>query len=83
MGWKCPGGGITFDCIGERINLQSVISWLAIGLGCTLGGQFWFDLLKSVLNVKAAASGLNSDVKQSTGASGGQAQGSAAARQAG
>ena len=83
MGWKCPGSRISVECIRDRINLQSVISWLAIGLGCTLGGQFWFDLLRQIVNVKTAASGLNTDLKQLTGASGAQAQGSASVRQAG
>lgn len=40
---------------------QMLLSWLIIGLGCTLGGQFWFDILKGILNVRAGASGLVTD----------------------
>ncbi|MEM7746150.1 MAG: hypothetical protein AAF409_20850, partial [Pseudomonadota bacterium] len=42
------------------------LSWLLIGLGCTLGGQFWFDFLKTFLKVRAGASGLNSDAERLT-----------------
>ena len=43
---------------------QLLLSALIIGLGCTMGGQFWFDLLKSVMKVRAGASGLNSDLQR-------------------
>ncbi|MEM1299267.1 MAG: hypothetical protein AAGH68_08285 [Pseudomonadota bacterium] len=43
---------------------QLLLSALIIGLGCTMGGQFWFDLLKSVLKVRAGASGLNTDLEK-------------------
>lgn len=43
--------------------IRMVVSWLIIGLGCTLGGQFWFDLLKNFIKVRAGASGVNSDIK--------------------
>lgn len=45
-------------------KLRMVLSWLMIGLGCTLGGQFWFDLLKTIFKVRAGASGLNSDIEK-------------------
>ncbi len=84
MGWRCDGRPV-LDCVtDEGVWFPTgLASWLLIGLGCTLGGQFWFDLLRQVVRVKTAASGLNSDLKQATGATGAQAQGSAAARQAG
>lgn len=44
--------------------LRMFASWFVIGLGCTLGGQFWFDLLKNFFNVRAGANGLNSDIEQ-------------------
>ncbi|MFK7941399.1 MAG: hypothetical protein AB8B85_00540 [Paracoccaceae bacterium] len=40
---------------------QLLLSWLLLGVGCTLGGQFWFDLLKTFLNVRAGATGLTTD----------------------
>ena len=43
---------------------QLLLSALIVGLGCTMGGQFWFDLLKSVLKVRAGASGLNTDLEK-------------------
>jgi hypothetical protein len=75
MGWSCPGEPGWTDCFAESW-LQSIASWVIIGLGCTLGGQFWFDLLRQVVKVKTAASGLNTDLKRLTGATGGRAQGS-------
>ena len=78
-----PGVEVSGACVGAQINIQSVVSWLVIGLGCTLGGQFWFDLLRQVVRVKTAASGLNSDLKRATGATGGRAQGSGPAIGAG
>lgn len=42
-------------------KLRMVLGWFLIGIGCTLGGQFWFDLLQSLLKVRASASGLNTD----------------------
>ena len=44
-----------------RSRLQLVISWMIVGLGCTLGGQFWFDLLRRLLKVRAGAAGLLRD----------------------
>lgn len=41
--------------------LRMLASWLVIALGCTLGGQFWFDLLKNFIKVRAGASGLDTD----------------------
>ena len=76
MGWTCPAGSTWWACLAGQNWLPSVASWLIIGLGCTLGGQFWFDLLRQAVKVKTAASGLNSDLKRLSGARGGQAQGS-------
>ena len=45
---------------------QLLASALIIGLGCTLGGQFWFDLLKTFLKVRAGASGLTTDREKQT-----------------
>ena len=54
-------------CVLDQWSWPAFLSWLMIGLGCTMGGQFWFDLLKSVFRVRAAASGLNSDLKKLAG----------------
>lgn len=84
MGWRCEGRPVLVCVTDMGVWFPTgLASWILIGLGCTLGGQFWFDLLRQMVNVKTAASGLNSDLKQLTGATGAQAQGSAAARQAG
>lgn len=57
------------QCIKQSWDWQAFISWLLIGFGCTLGGQFWFDMLKNLLKVRTAASGINSDVKKLMGGS--------------
>ncbi len=77
MGWKCDGRYV-LACMADMDVWfpTGLASWLLIGLGCTLGGQFWFDLLRQLVNVKTAASGLNSDLKRLTGESAGRAQGS-------
>ena len=71
FGWTCkprPEGGwfvcSVLDCIWNGLSLTSVLSWFLIGMGCTLGGQFWFDVMKRVIGVRASAAGLNSDIKQ-------------------
>ena len=46
--------------------IQLLLSAGIIGLGCTLGGQFWFDLLKTFLKVRAGASGLTTDREKRT-----------------
>jgi hypothetical protein len=76
FGWSCPDGELSRACAWQQYSAQSLLSWLMIGLGCTLGGQFWFDLLRQAVKVRTAASGLNSDLKRLSGARGGQAQGS-------
>jgi hypothetical protein len=58
--------GASFLDAEPIIQLRMVLSWILIGLGCTLGGQFWFDLLKTFLKVRAGASGLNSDIEKVT-----------------
>lgn len=55
------------QCIYLSWQWQAFFSWLLIGLGCTFGGQFWFDLLKNLLKVRTASSGLNSDLKKLMG----------------
>ena len=60
-------GWVAFDAAPSHTGselLRMFVSWLIIGLGCTLGGQFWFDLLKTFLKVRAGASGLNSDLER-------------------
>jgi hypothetical protein len=84
MGWRCESRPVLVCVTDMGVWFPTgLASWLLIGLGCTLGGQFWFDLLRQVVKVKTAASGLNSDLKQLTGARGGRAQGSAAEAQTG
>jgi len=53
--------------------MLAVLSWLIVGLACTLGGQFWFDLLNTFLKVRAAAAGVKTDSEKpaEAGASGG------------
>ena len=55
--------GASFLAADLRSQIRMLLSWLILGLGCTLGGQFWFDLLKTFLRVRAGASGLNSDLE--------------------
>lgn len=38
--------------------LRLVLSWALIGIGCTMGGQFWFDILTRALRVRIAATGI-------------------------
>ena len=58
IGWGHLGS------MGWTDFLRIIASWFVIGLGCTLGGQFWFDLLKNFFHVRAGANGLNSDIEQ-------------------
>lgn len=44
--------------------LRRVASWMLVGLACTLGGPFWFDVLRTVLRVRAGAIGLDSDLER-------------------
>ena len=50
LGWANPPDTLTGLA-------RMVISWLVIGLGCTMGGQFWFDLLSRALKVRVASAG--------------------------
>lgn len=85
MGWTCTDGDTEFGfwgCLSSAQNWSAtaVLSWFLIGFGCTLGGQFWFDLLQGLLKVRTSAQGVKTDVRKLFG--GGQAPapaGSAAA----
>ncbi|MEM9140487.1 MAG: hypothetical protein AAGB15_11725, partial [Pseudomonadota bacterium] len=59
--------GSLSQCIKQTWEWQAFVSWLLIALGCTLGGQFWFDLLRSAIGVRTAAAGVNSDLKALVG----------------
>lgn len=61
-----PIGWSGIEKIGPADIARMMLSWVLIGLGCTMGGQFWFDLLKRALKVRAGASGLNSDIKEAS-----------------
>jgi len=62
LGWSC-GETVWYKCVQEQITYAAAFSWILIGVACTFGGQFWFDLLKSTLSVRTAATGIDSDLK--------------------
>lgn len=72
--WICA----MFNCFWNQLSLVAVLSWFLIGMGCTLGGQFWFDLMKRVIGVRAAASGIDSDLKKLAGRGQGNPQNASA-----
>ena len=55
LGWSCPVGQTTWDCVWQSLRFSSFLSWLLIGLGCMMGGQFWYDVLGAVLRFRPAA----------------------------
>lgn len=55
LGWSCVQGQRTLDCIWQSLRFKSFLSWLLIGLGCMMGGQFWFDVLGAVLRFRPVA----------------------------
>ena len=61
LGWKCTDQKNFFKCIGANLTLAALLSWVIIGLGCTLGGQFWYDMLTNLLKVRAAGAGVKSE----------------------
>ena len=64
FGWDCSGASGLGACVVDQVSLAALLSWIVIGLGCTLGGQFWFDLLKNTLKVRAAAAGVRTDAER-------------------
>jgi hypothetical protein len=45
--WACDGGGYVPAPAGTQL-----IGWLVIAFGVTLGAQFWFDLFRSLVNLR-------------------------------
>lgn len=62
FGWSCAPGETWIACARRGVQLGAVISWLLIGLGCMMGGQFWYDILGSVLRFRSSARPLRRPV---------------------
>ena len=55
FGRECRDGEAWIACAWRTARLSKVLSWILIGLGCMMGGQFWYDLLGAVLRFRPAA----------------------------
>ena len=55
LGWNCSQGQATWACLRQSLRFSSFLSWFLIGLGCMMGGQFWYDVLGAVLRFRPIA----------------------------
>lgn len=55
FGWSCAADENWPACVARTVRPGAVMSWLLIGLGCMMGGQFWYDFLGTVLRFRPAA----------------------------
>lgn len=55
FGRTCAPGEGWLACFWRTLSLGSAISWLVVGLGCMMGGQFWYDLLGVMLRFRPVA----------------------------
>lgn len=76
MGWRCGDDGAVRCFLAQ--GLDAYLSWLIIGLACTMGGHFWFDLLKTLFGARTQAREVAASLQQlgggdaRTGATGGR-----------
>lgn len=76
LGWTCKTDEDVFSCFGNNVTWTMLLSWLMVGLGCTLGGQFWYDMLKNLMKVRTAAAGVKTALeKPATGGGAGATAG--------
>ena len=55
FGRDCGPEESWIGCAWRTLRPSAVISWLIIGLGCMMGGQFWYEMLGFVLRFRPAA----------------------------
>lgn len=55
LGWNCSQEQSTWACVRQSLRFSSFLSWFLIGLGCMMGGQFWYDVLGAVLRFRPIA----------------------------
>lgn len=67
IGRTCEDSETWGACVLRQWSWPAFISWILIGIGCTLGGQFWFDMLRNLLRVRTAATGVRSKMEKITG----------------
>ena len=53
LGWSCEDDQAYCQCFSKNFSLMRLLSWLLIGIACTMGGPFWYDALKKLLSVRA------------------------------
>ncbi|MEM9010215.1 MAG: hypothetical protein AAGE18_03240 [Pseudomonadota bacterium] len=51
----CTGGLRPLACVADHVRAEPLVifGWLLTAVGVTLGAPFWFDLLQSVLKIRA------------------------------
>lgn len=57
IGWQCNSSAaspIGFTCKPPETGYAAILGWLITGFALSFGSKFWFDLLKSVINIRGA-----------------------------
>ena len=54
LGWSCGDREQWWVCFRRGLHPSGLISWVLIGLGCMMGGRFWYELLGVVLRFRPA-----------------------------
>ncbi len=57
FGRACGVGETWLACAWRSLSLSALLSWVLIGLGSMMGGQFWYNLLGVVLRFRPVAVG--------------------------
>ena len=58
FGWSCGRDEAIAACLKRVWKWSAFLSWLLIGLGCMMGGQFWYDFMGSVLRFRPAVAAV-------------------------
>lgn len=57
IGWQCAESAeatLKFTCKPPETGYAAILGWLITGFALSFGSKFWFDLLKSLINIRGA-----------------------------
>lgn len=57
IGWQCSSSAsatLGFTCMPPETGYAAILGWLITGFALSFGSKFWFDLLKSLINIRGA-----------------------------